>query len=394
MERRRNFGELSCPVCKMSLHPVDMESHLLSEVEQLMCLSRMHRNQQQRRDEPLASSSSTDSSSNTNKKEGPAELSQDSRWETYQRVRVNRHSRLRLKTRRRREESGGAGGPHVTCPVCQIPLQGPAEQLSGHVEACLRKDGRYHNGDMLDEDEPVDIEGDGDGDGHDLDEYDWMRSRRHLRPLVDSSSNYPSKFFIKFKYDASLSTHHIPMTKTTGILVTALNMTTSRRREEENDTMEVVVDGDDTSTYGYTQYTEADIHAAMNRTESRSPTPARNQDGNSDGSRWDDRESPVNSSCASDDGSADQLGGNVNHKMVISALKHRVRELERESKSDNQNGGNHCLVCKDKYKKPVVSISCWHVHCEQCWLRSLGSKKLCPQCNMITSAADLRRVFF
>lgn len=67
--------------------------------------------------------------------------------------------------------------------------------------------------------------------------------------------------------------------------VAALNMTTSRRREEENDTMEVVVDGDDTSTYGYTQYTEADIHAAMNRTESRSPTPARNQDGNSDANR-------------------------------------------------------------------------------------------------------------
>lgn len=65
----------------MSLHPVDMESHLLSEVEQLMCLSRMPRAQQQRRDEPLASSSSTDSSSNANKKEGPAEMSQDSRWE-------------------------------------------------------------------------------------------------------------------------------------------------------------------------------------------------------------------------------------------------------------------------------------------------------------------------
>lgn len=66
--------------------------------------------------------------------------------------------------------------------------------------------------------------------------------------------------------------------------VAALNMTTTRRREEENDTMEVVVDGDDTSTYGYTQYTETDIHAAMNRTESRSPTPARNQDANSEGS--------------------------------------------------------------------------------------------------------------
>lgn len=44
---------------------------------------------------------------------------------------------------------------------------------------------------MLDEDEPVDIEGDGDGDGHDMDEYDWMRSRRHIRPHHDSSGNYP-----------------------------------------------------------------------------------------------------------------------------------------------------------------------------------------------------------
>lgn len=58
----------------------------------------------------------------------------------------------------------------------------------------LKQDGRYHNGDILDEDEPVDIEGDGDGDNHDLDEYDWMRSRRHLRPYHhDSSSNYPCK---------------------------------------------------------------------------------------------------------------------------------------------------------------------------------------------------------
>lgn len=62
--------------------------------------------------------------------------------------------------------------------------------------------------------------------------------------------------------------------------------------------------------------------------------------------RWEDRESPVNSLCASDDGSSDQISGNVNHKMVIHALKNRVRELEKESKSSSFSGGNHCLVCK------------------------------------------------
>nr|XP_015204737.1 PREDICTED: E3 ubiquitin-protein ligase RNF220-like isoform X2 [Lepisosteus oculatus] len=52
-----------------------------------------------------------------------------------------------------------------------------------------------------------------------------------------------------------------------------------------------------------------------------------------------------------------------------------------------------CHVCLDSYSVPVASIQCWHIHCEDCWLRSLGSKKLCPQCNTITSPSDLRRVY-
>ncbi|XP_049603488.1 E3 ubiquitin-protein ligase RNF220a isoform X1 [Syngnathus scovelli] len=48
---------------------------------------------------------------------------------------------------------------------------------------------------------------------------------------------------------------------------------------------------------------------------------------------------------------------------------------------------------RDSYTMPLTSIQCWHVHCEECWLRTLGNKKLCPQCNTITSPGDLRRVF-
>ncbi|XP_069460439.1 E3 ubiquitin-protein ligase Rnf220-like isoform X2 [Ambystoma mexicanum] len=52
-----------------------------------------------------------------------------------------------------------------------------------------------------------------------------------------------------------------------------------------------------------------------------------------------------------------------------------------------------CHICLDSYSVPLASIQCWHIHCEQCWLRTLGTKKLCPQCHTITSPADLRRVY-
>ncbi|XP_058890901.1 E3 ubiquitin-protein ligase RNF220-like isoform X5 [Acipenser ruthenus] len=48
---------------------------------------------------------------------------------------------------------------------------------------------------------------------------------------------------------------------------------------------------------------------------------------------------------------------------------------------------------RDSFTMPLTSIQCWHVHCEECWLRTLGAKKLCPQCNTITSPGDLRRVY-
>lgn len=69
------------------------------------------------------------------------------------------------------------------------------------------------------------------------------------------------------------------------------------------------------------------------------------------------------------------------------------------TKSTNSNPNTHnvtnfrCLVCLDVYQKPLVSVNCWHVYCEQCWLQTLGAKRLCPQCLTITSAADLRKIY-
>lgn len=73
---------------------------------------------------------------------------------------------------------------------------------------------------------------------------------------------------------------------------------------------------------------------------------------------------------------------------IIEALKEKIREYEVIIKNKSK-----CLICMDEYRVPVVSICCWHVHCEECWLRTLGARKLCPQCNMITSPTDLRKIY-
>ncbi|XP_040271778.1 E3 ubiquitin-protein ligase Rnf220-like [Bufo bufo] len=72
----------------------------------------------------------------------------------------------------------------------------------------------------------------------------------------------------------------------------------------------------------------------------------------------------------------------------LEALREKIQELTEKLKNTHT-----CHICLDAYTVPVASIQCWHIHCEACWLRALGSKKLCPQCNTITSPSDLRRVY-
>lgn len=52
-----------------------------------------------------------------------------------------------------------------------------------------------------------------------------------------------------------------------------------------------------------------------------------------------------------------------------------------------------CRICLEHYNEPTVSTGCWHTCCRECWLRCLGSTKLCPICKRITAAMDLRRVY-
>ena len=52
-----------------------------------------------------------------------------------------------------------------------------------------------------------------------------------------------------------------------------------------------------------------------------------------------------------------------------------------------------CNICMDSYRTPLVSTVCWHVSCEECWMRALGTKKLCPQCKVIIQPKHLRKIY-
>lgn len=71
----------------------------------------------------------------------------------------------------------------------------------------------------------------------------------------------------------------------------------------------------------------------------------------------------------------------------------KVCENQRTSDRETVHSEPKCLICMDPYKDPLTSILCWHVHCSDCWFRTLGHKKLCPQCNGITCPSDLRRIY-
>ncbi|KAF9814385.1 hypothetical protein IEO21_05119 [Rhodonia placenta] len=76
---------------------------------------------------------------------------------------------------------------------------------------------------------------------------------------------------------------------------------------------------------------------------------------------------------------------------LIQALENKVNLLASLRVSSSTS--LLCRICLDPYTEPTASTGCWHTCCRECWLRCLGSTKMCPICKRITAAADLRRVY-
>ncbi|KAM9003174.1 E3 ubiquitin-protein ligase RNF220 isoform 6-T6 [Sarcophilus harrisii] len=183
-------------------------------------------------------------------------------------------------------------------------------------------------------------------------------------------------------------------------------------KENPDSDADLDVDGDDTLEYGKPQYTEADVIPCTGEEPGEAKEREALRGAVLNGGTPSTRITPEFSKWASDAEMPSTSNGETSKQEVamqktcknsdiekitedsavttFEALKARVRELERQlSRGDRYK----CLICMDSYTMPLTSIQCWHVHCEECWLRTLGAKKLCPQCNTITAPGDLRRIY-
>ncbi|TRZ00647.1 hypothetical protein DNTS_027227 [Danionella cerebrum] len=214
-------------------------------------------------------------------------------------------------------------------------------------------------------------------------------------------------------------------------------------KESHDSDADLDVDGDDTLEYGKAQYTEADIIPCSGEDQGEAKEREALRGAVLNGGVPSNRITPEFSKWASDE----DLITEDSTTTTLEALKARIRELEKQilrgdrykclicmrkptqTGADGKNQvpeghgsaealqlGVYCLyrgyitgcstataasrvikkllpLRRDTYTMPLTSIQCWHVHCEECWLRTLGNKKLCPQCNTITSPGDLRRVY-
>ncbi|XP_033960302.1 E3 ubiquitin-protein ligase RNF220a isoform X2 [Pseudochaenichthys georgianus] len=380
-----------CPICQVLLRPGELQEHMETEIERLaaVCFSKNHS------PKDGAATPGTPKSMLLSvhiKREGESPVvspmsSEDAhhsdRYQTFLRVRANRQTRLNArigKMKRRKPEEGGQ-----VCPLCSAPLAGSEEDMSRHVEQCLiQREG------TLGDDDSADGE-----NGRGFEEYEWAGQKR-IRATALLEGGFRATGFA----------------------------TCSVKESAADSDADLDVDGDDTLEYGKAQYTEADIipcsGAGEDQGEAREREALRGAVLNGgmpsnritpECSKWASDEMPStsngessktdpgtpSSSCSSScaprtckNSEIEKVTEEDSTATTMDALKARIRELERQILRGDRY---KCLICMDSYTMPLTSIQCWHVHCEECWLRTLGNKKLCPQCNTITSPGDLRRVY-
>ncbi|XP_041133408.1 E3 ubiquitin-protein ligase RNF220-like isoform X7 [Polyodon spathula] len=343
-----------CPICQVLLRPGELQDHMEQEMNRL---TQLHLGKN-----PALKDSITPNTPKSIllsvhiKREGESPTasplsSEDThhsdRYQTFLRVRANRQTRLNArigKMKRRKPEDGQREGACGT------------------------------------EDDSVDIDGE---NGSRFEEYEWCGQKR-----VRATSLLEGGF------------------RGTGFV-------TCSTKENHDSDADLDVDGDDTLEYGKAQYTEADVipcsgeepgeakeREALRGAVLNGGTPSTRI--TAEFSKWASDEMPSTSNGESSKQEAASTAQKTcknsdidkitedSTVTTLEALKARIRDLERQlARGDRCK----CLICMDSYTMPLTSIQCWHVHCEECWLRTLGAKKLCPQCNTITSPGDLRRVY-
>lgn len=224
----------------------------------------------------------------------------------------------------------------LACPVCNLPV--PSDDYTTHIDNCLVNTD-VNPEDEDDEDVDVDlIEG--------YETYTWAgHTRVRATSLVQGGLRGPG--FV------------------------------SLTRGDED--QELDIEGDDEEShrvFGPHQYTESDLILPAPETEAE----VEDFESRSSIQQVLTGQKPVIVREEKDD-----------EEISDKSEKETIRDLQEEN--DELRKKSMCNICMDSYRTPLVSVVCWHVSCEECWMRALGTKKLCPQCKVIIQPKDLRKIF-
>ncbi|KAJ6538519.1 hypothetical protein DFH09DRAFT_1398342 [Mycena vulgaris] len=281
---------------------------------------------------------------------------------------VGSSSRVRETWRTRRD----AGG-EIVCPVCLITVRGDEDVLEAHVDACLADQTR-----RLEEARQAAI-------------ADQRRRRHEDQDMGD------------------LGPGHVGNVRGTGFATRDPN---SLDVDEEID-----IDGDDEAVFGEAQFTEGDIVDAFPPSQHLRPSDE-DMDVDVDLDIGGDEDQTLRELVAqgkvikrekieqqveqggdaAKDTNLDEADkidlailaarSRGDQATLVGLLQNKIKILESRSAATSL-----CRICIESYTDPTVSTGCWHTCCKECWLRCLGSTKLCPICKRITAATDLRRVY-
>ncbi|KYO46433.1 E3 ubiquitin-protein ligase RNF220 isoform A [Alligator mississippiensis] len=329
-----------CPICQVLLRPGELQEHMEQELEKLTQLN---------------------ISKNSILKEAMASGTPKS---------------ILLSASIKREGDSPTASPHSSDDIHHSDRYQRYSPRIGKMKRRKQDEGQ-REGSCMAEDDSVDIENE---NGNRFEEYEWCGQKR-IRATTLLEGGFRGSGFVMCS-----------------------------GKENPDSDADLDVDGDDTLEYGKPQYTEADIIPCTGEEPGEAKEREALRGAVLNGGTPSTRITPEFSKWASDEMPSTSNGESSKQETMqktcknsdiekitedsavttFEALKARVRELERQlSRGDRYK----CLICMDSYTMPLTSIQCWHVHCEECWLRTLGAKKLCPQCNTITSPGDLRRIY-
>ncbi|KIY73981.1 hypothetical protein CYLTODRAFT_485111 [Cylindrobasidium torrendii FP15055 ss-10] len=288
---------------------------------------------------------------------------------TLQSIKSNRKKRyVKLRDMTKEIEEGyltpvrrGSARHEVTCPVCLDVIAGDEDVVDAHIDACL---------------------------AHEAQRVEEERRRAEAQAQRASEEQYAS--------DPEETI--IGNIRGTGFQ--------TRDRHEQDIEEDIDIDGDDEGTFGSVQFTEGDVLIAT-------APPPEDVEVDIEGDEEEEktlheliaegRQPSIQAVKAKMDeimgvGNMDKLDTALqdatrsgSKSAMIKALGEKIKYLEASRIESSTS--LICRICLDPYDEPTVSTGCWHTCCRECWLRCLGSTKLCPICKRITGATDLRRVY-